>query len=49
MMALSVRARALASAARGRFDGSAAQIFLRQLGALDFLSTSVLFGAAGDL
>jgi membrane protein len=46
MIALSVRARALAEAARGRFDGSSAQIFLRQLGAVDFLNTSVLFGAA---
>src|ERR1700752_923820 len=46
MSALSVRARALAEAARGRFDGSSAQIFLRQLGAVDFLNTSVLFGAA---
>jgi membrane protein len=46
MIALSDRARALADAARGRFDGSSAQIFLRQLGALNFVNTSVLFGAA---
>jgi hypothetical protein len=46
MIALSVRARALAGAARGRFDGSSAQIFLRRLGALDFVNTSILFGAA---
>jgi hypothetical protein len=37
---------ALAGAARGRFDGSSVQIFLRRLGALDFVNTSVLFGAA---
>ena len=43
---LRARARALAGAARGRFDGSSAQIFLRQLGALDFVNTSILFGAA---
>jgi membrane protein len=40
------RARAVAEAARGRFDGSPAQSFLRQLGALDFVNTSILFGAA---
>jgi membrane protein len=43
---LRVRARALADAARGRFEGSPAQAFVRQLGALDFVNTSVLFGAA---
>lgn len=41
-----LRARALAGAARGRFDGSSAQTFLRQLGVLDVVNTSVLFGAA---
>ena len=46
MIALRVRTRALAGAARGRFDGSSAQIFLRQLGALDVVNTCVLFGAA---
>jgi membrane protein len=44
-MALRLRARALAGAARGRFDGSPAQAFLRQLGALDFVNTSIIFGA----
>jgi membrane protein len=43
---LRVRARALADAARDRFDGSPAQTFVRQLGALDFVNTSVIFGAA---
>jgi len=38
-------ARTLA-AARGRFEGSPAQIFLRQLGALDFANSIVLFGAS---
>jgi len=46
MIVLRPRARALADAARGRFDGSPVQVFLRQLGALDFVNTSVLFGAA---
>jgi membrane protein len=46
VIALRLRARALARAARGRFDGSPAQVFLRQLGALDFVNTSILFGAA---
>ncbi len=46
MTAPRLRARALADAARGRFDGSPAQVFLRQLGALDFANTSILFGAA---
>jgi membrane protein len=40
-----VRARALADAARRRFDGSPAQAFVRQLGALDVVNTSVIFGA----
>ena len=39
-------ARTLAAAARGRFEGSPAQIFLRQLGALDFANSIVLFGAS---
>jgi hypothetical protein len=43
---LRVRARALAGAARGRFDRSPAQAFVRQLGALDFVNTSIIFGAA---
>jgi membrane protein len=33
-------------AVRGRFEGSAAQVFLRQLGALDFVNSIVLFGAS---
>ena len=41
-----VRARALADTARHRFDGSPAQTFVNQLGALDFVNTSVVFGAA---
>ena len=36
----------VAGAAQGRFEGSAAQIFLRQLGALDFVNSIVLFGAS---
>jgi membrane protein len=46
MMSFRLRARVLAGAARGRYDGSSAQIFLRQLGALDFVRTSILFGSA---
>ena len=46
MIALRPRVRALAGAARGRFDGSLAQVFIRQLGALDFANTSIIFGAA---
>ncbi len=38
---LRVRARALAGAARGRFEGSPAQAFVRQLGALDVVNTTV--------
>lgn len=34
------------SAARDRFEGSAAQDFLRRLGALDFVNSIVLFGAS---
>ena len=39
-------ARALVSAAQGRFAGSAAETFLRRLGALDFVNSITLFGAA---
>jgi membrane protein len=46
VIALRPRVRALADAARGRFDGSLAQVFIRQLGALDFGNTSIIFGAA---
>ena len=46
MIALRPRVRALAGAARGRFDRSPARAFLRQLNALDFVNTSILFGAA---
>ena len=46
MIALRVQARALAGAARDRYDGSSAQIFVRQLVALDFVNTCVLFGSA---
>ena len=38
--------RRFVSAARGRFEGSAAQTFLGQLGALDFANSVVLFGAS---
>ena len=38
--------RAVAGAARGRFEGSSAQIFFRQLGALSFVDAITLFGAA---
>src|SRR5215471_11759954 len=40
------RVRALAVAARRRFEGSPAQIFVKHLAALDFTNTIVLFGAA---
>ena len=43
---LRVRARALAGAVRDRFEGSPAHAFVKQLGALDFVNTSILFGAA---
>jgi membrane protein len=43
---LGLRARTLAGAARGRFEGSSAQTFLRHLGALDFVDSIMLFGAA---
>ena len=46
MIALRLRVRALAGAAKGRFDGSPVQAFVRQLGALDVANTSILFGAA---
>jgi membrane protein len=46
MIGLRPRARALAGAARGRYGGSPVQVFLRQLGVLDVVNTSVLFGAA---
>lgn len=35
-----------ASAARGRFEGTSASVFLRRLRALDFINSVVLFGAA---
>ena len=38
--------RRFVSAARGRIEGSAAQTFLRRLGALDFIDSIVLFGAS---
>ena len=41
-----LRVRALAGAARGRFEGSSAQTFLSQLGALDFTNSIILFGSA---
>ena len=41
-----LRVRALAGAARGRFEGSSAQTFLSQLGALDFANSIILFGSA---
>jgi len=36
----------LVTAMQGRFRGSAAQAFLRRLGALDFANSIVLFGAS---
>lgn len=38
--------RTFVDAARGRLEGSSAQIFLRRLGALDFVNSIMLFGAA---
>ena len=38
--------RGIAVAARGRFDGSSAQMFFRQLSALDFVQAIMLFGTA---
>ena len=38
--------RAVAGAARDRYEGSSAQVFLRQLGALSFVDSITLFGAA---
>ena len=43
---LRLRVRALAGAARDRFEGSSAQVFLGRLGALDFANSIVLFGSA---
>jgi membrane protein len=43
---LRLRVRALAGSAHGRFEGSPAQTFLRQLGALDFTNSIILFGSA---
>ena len=43
---LRLRVRALAGAAQGRFEGSAVQTFLSQLGALDFANSIILFGSA---
>lgn len=43
---LRLRLRAVAGAARGRFEGSSAQVFLRQLGALDFVDSIMVFGAS---
>ena len=43
---LRLRVRALAGAAQGRFEGSSAQTFLGQLGALDFTNSIILFGSA---
>ena len=43
---LRLHVRTLVDAARGRFEGSSAQIFLRRLGALDFVHSIMLFGAA---
>jgi hypothetical protein len=36
----------MAGTARGRFEGSSAQTFLNQLGALDFTNSIILFGSA---
>jgi len=43
---LRLQLRAVAGAARGRFEGSSAQVFFSQLGALDFVDSIMLFGAA---
>ncbi len=40
-----LRVRALAGAARDRFVGSSAQVFVRRLGDLDFVGSIMLFGA----
>jgi membrane protein len=42
----SARVRALAGAARDRFERSPAQTFVSQLGALDFTNSIILFGSA---
>jgi membrane protein len=34
------------STARGRFEGSAAQVFFRRLGTLDFVNSIIMFGAS---
>jgi hypothetical protein len=43
---LRLRVRTLADAARGRYEGSPAQSFLRRLAALDFVNSIILFGSA---
>lgn len=43
---LRLHLRAVAGAARGRFEGSSAQTFLRQLGALGFFDSIMVFGAS---
>ena len=43
---LRLRVRTLADAARGRYEGSPAQSFLRRLAALDFVDSIILFGSA---
>jgi membrane protein len=43
---LRLRVRTLADAARGRYEGSPAQSFLRRLAALDFGDSIILFGSA---
>ena len=43
---LRLRLRAVAGATRGRFAGSSAQMFLKQLGTLDFLDSIMVFGAS---
>jgi len=40
------RVRTLAGAARDRYEGSSAQVFLSRLGALDFANSIILFGSA---
>jgi hypothetical protein len=43
---LRLQVRALGDAARGRLEGSSAQIFFRRPGALAFAGSIMLFGAA---
>jgi len=38
--------RRFVSTARGRFEGSAAQVFFRRLGTLDFVNSIIMFGAS---